>query len=58
MSLFLDTPLVVDDLSSADATVAVDDGGLLAPAAEPLLPDPPIIVFIFLTAYIFKKSTY
>lgn len=33
------------DLSSATAEVAVDDGGLLLPAAEPLLPEPPIIFF-------------
>jgi len=32
-------------LSSATAEVAVDDGGLLLPAAEPLLPEPPIMFF-------------
>lgn len=48
LSSFLDVAvLAVDDtLSSAVTAVAVDDGGLLPPAAEPLFPAPPIIVCV------------
>lgn len=61
LSSLLETPLTTDALSSATvAAVAVDDGGLLLLAAEPLFPDPPIIVCrrrsLSLEVYIANKT--